>query len=414
MSIDERLAAAGLPALPRAAWLEVDEEALAGNLRAIRDLVGPRVAINAVVKADAYGHGLVPVARVFEASGADRLCVASLDEATELRQGGLRLPILILFAIPPGDAALAAREGFEIVAAEAETAAATLQSWSRTREGQAPLSVHLEVETGLSRAGVMPPAAAELAGRIVATPGARLAGLWTHLASPESAAATQMQLNAFDAASDALTAAGIPLPPRHVAASGGIFTGRAGYLEGVRPGLCLYGLLPEDLPIGDAQRDAAQRLRPAMAVKCRALRIERLAAGTPVGYGGRWVAPRDSIVATLPIGYGDGFVRAYSPGAMALVRGTRVALVGTVAMDAVMADVSDVPGIALSDEFTLMGGSHEGQIVTNELARLRTTIPWEVVTNMAYRLPRVYHRDSVLLGLRTLGGEARTVTMEQR
>ena len=413
MTIDERLVAAGLPALPRGAWLEIDEDALAGNLWVIRELVGVDVEVNAVVKADAYGHGLIPAGRVFEGAGADRLCVASLDEAMTLRDAGLKLPILILFAIPPAEVALAAASNFEIVAAEESSAILTLDAWARLRTGDAQLAIHVEVETGLSRAGLMPGRVAGLAARIAATPGAHLAGLWSHLATPESAEATAAQVGAFQGASDALANSGFPAPSRHLAATGGIFTGRAPSFDGVRPGLCLYGLLPDDLPIGGAQREAAGRLRPAMAVKCRPLRIERVAAGTAVGYGGRWVAARESLIATLPIGYGDGFVRAYSPGASALVRGTRVALVGTVAMDAVMADVSDVPDARLDDEFVLIGDQNGAQIVTGELARARTTIPWEVVTNMAYRLPRVYYRDSVLLGLRTLGGEARTVTMEQ-
>ena len=414
MTIDERLAAAGLPALPRGAWLEIDEGALASNLRAVRALVGANVEVSAVVKADAYGHGLIPAARVFEVAGADRLCVASLDEAVTLRDAGLQLPILILFAIPPAEAALAARSNFEIVASEASSTIATLEVWARQRTGGGQLAIHLEVETGLSRAGLIPDRVADMAARIGATPGARLAGLWSHLATPESTEATAAQVGAFRRASDALANSGLTVPPRHIAATGGIFTGRAPVFDAVRPGLCLYGLLPADLPIGDTQREAAGRLRPAMAVKCRPLRIERLAAGTAVGYGGRWVAARESLIATLPIGYGDGFVRAYTPGATALVRGPRVALVGTVAMDAVMADVSDVPDAGLDDEFVLLGDQSGARIVTDELARARTTIPWEVVTNMAHRLPRVYYRDSVLLGLRTMSGETRTVTMEQQ
>ena len=144
-----------------------------------------------------------------------------------------------------------------------------------------------------------------------------------------------------------------------------------------------------------------------MAMKCRALRLQRVPAGTRVSYGGRWTADRESLIATLPVGYGDGFVRAYSPGAEVLVRGVRAPFVGTVAMDAVMADVTDVPGVVIDDEFVIIGEQNGARIVTNELARGRTTIPWEVVTNMAYRVPRVYHADSVLLGLRTLDGEAR-------
>jgi alanine racemase len=144
------------------------------------------------------------------------------------------------------------------------------------------------------------------------------------------------------------------------------------------------------------------------------LRVETVAAGTRVGYGGTWIAPRESVIATLPVGYGDGWARAYSPGAQALVRGARVPLVGTVAMDAVMVDVTDIPGVGVNDEFVLIGRQGREFIGVAELARLRNTIPWEVVTSMSFRLPRVYHAASVLMGLRTLAGEmmARTEAVE--
>jgi len=144
-----------------------------------------------------------------------------------------------------------------------------------------------------------------------------------------------------------------------------------------------------------------------MELKCMPLRVETFPRGTPVGYGGTWIAPRESVIATLPVGYGDGWARAYSPGAEALVKGRRVPLVGTVAMDAVMADVTEIEGVGLGDEFVLLGRQGSESITADELARLRNTIPWEVVTSMSFRLPRVYHADSVLMGIRTLGGEMR-------
>jgi alanine racemase len=407
-SIDDRLARAGLPPLPRLVWAEVDEEALAGNVAAVRELIGPGVELSAVVKADAYGHGLVPVGRVFEGAGANRLCVAGIDEATALRAGGISLPILILFPIPAAEVARAAAEHFEIVASDASTTAATLAAW---RESMQPagreLSIHLEVETGLARGGFKPHAVADDARRITATPGVRLAGLWSHLARSEDPAATDAQVAAFEAASDAIRDAGLALPARHMCATGGLFAGRAPLYDGVRIGLGLYGLMPDEFPVGASQKSAVAKLRPAMAVKCRALRVETFAAGTPVSYGGLWTAQRESRIATLPIGYGDGWVRSYSPLAGALVRGVKAPLVGSIAMDAVMADVTDVGDVGLDDEFVLIGAQDGSEIVTNELARVRTTIPWEVVSSMAYRLPRVYHADSVLKGLRTLTGEAR-------
>jgi alanine racemase len=406
-TIDQRLAAAGLPPLPRRVWLEIDEEALASNLGVIRDLVGPAVTINAVVKADAYGHGLLPVARVFEKAGADRLCVASIDEALAVRGAGVNLPILILFPIPPAEAARAAQARFEVVAAEESSTLALLGAWSSQRASDAQLPVHLEVETGLGRGGLAPDAVAGLARRIVDPQQAQLAGLWTHLARSDNEAASAAQVAAFERATEAIRNAGLAVPKRHMSATGGVFGASAPIYDGVRVGLALYGLLPTDFPIAEQARAAAARLRPVMALKCRALRIERVAAGTAVSYGGLWVAQRESLIATLPVGYGDGLARAYSPGAQATVGGTKVSLVGSVAMDAVMADVTDVPRVSLEDEFILLGIQDGIGIVTSELARVRNTIPWEVVTSMAHRLPRVYHAGSVLLGLRTMAGESR-------
>lgn len=403
MSIDNRLVAAGLPPLPRGCWLEIDLDALAGNLAVIGGLAGTGVEINAVVKADAYGHGIEAAARTFAAAGAARLCVASLDEALHLRAVGVAAPLLVLFGVPPSRVAEAVAANIELVAADEETTRATLDEW-RIAGGDG-LTLHLEVETGLSRAGLPPERVVGLAKRIVGTRGARLAGLWSHVATPESADATAAQVDAFDRATAALAAAGLAMPARHLAATGALFSGRAPAFEGVRPGLCLYGIVPDELPLSDAGRAVAARLRPAMALKCRALRIEQLPSGTSVGYGGTWTAPRASRIATLPVGYGDGWYRSSAPAAEAIVRGWRVPLVGTVAMDAVMADVTDVPEVDLDDEFVLLGQQGEEQITAGELARHRRTIAWEVITAMSQRLPRVYHAGSEPIGVRTLAGE---------
>jgi alanine racemase len=231
--------------------------------------------------------------------------------------------------------------------------------------------------------------------------------MWSHLASPEDADATAAAVTAFERATSLLSDAGIPVPSRHLAATGGLFTERAPILDGVRLGLALYGVTPLDLPMPPRARAFADRLRPAMALKARPLRIERFSAGTPVGYSGAWRTPRESVIATLPVGYGDALPRSTWPGAEALVRSQRVPLVGNVAMDAVMADVTDVAGIQMEDEFVLLGEQGRQKIDVYELARARNTIPWEVLTCMSHRIPRVYHARSVLMGLRTLSGESR-------
>ena len=400
MKIDDRLAAAGLPALPRGVWLEIDVDALANNVAVVREIVGPSADVNAVVKADAYGHGLRAVGLAFESAGADRLCVASLDEALALRDAGARIPILVLFSIPPEEVARASREGIEITVSDMPNLGP-----------DDDLVVHVEVETGLTRAGIMPEAVPALIERLYGAPRVRVAGLWTHLASPDDEIATRGQIAEFERAESLMRSAGLSMPPRHVAATGGLFTGRAPTYEGVRIGLGLYGLMPLDLPIPEELRGFAGRLQPAMQLKCRALRIERFPPGVAVSYGGRWRTERESVIATLPVGYADAIPRP-APWGEALVRGRRVPLVGTVAMDAVMADVTDVmaEGMHPDDEFVLLGSQGNEQIRAEELARIRNTIPWEVATSMSYRIPRVYHAGSVLVGLRTLNAETRVAS----
>ena len=247
-SIDARLAAAGLPALPRDVWLEIDEGALTGNVAAVRELIGPDVAINAVVKADAYGHGLIPVARAFERAGADRLCVASLDEALALRGAGLRLPILVLFPIPVGQVLRAAQQAIEIVGGGLETISATLESWRTVARPGAILRVHLEIETGLSRGGVKATDAVRAAQLISAARQVELAGIWTHLATPDDEPTTRGQASAFESAVDALRGEGIATPARHISATGGLFSGWTPVYEAVRLGLSLYGIIPSCYP----------------------------------------------------------------------------------------------------------------------------------------------------------------------
>lgn len=407
-SIESRLAAAGLPPLPRLAWLEVDTDALAANLRLVRAIVAPSARLAAVVKADGYGHGIEIAARTFSAAGADLLCVATLDEALRLRAGGVRAPVALLFAVPPEQVVDAIAAGVEVIASEMGHLKETLAVWrAKGRDAAAgPLSLHLEVETGLMRAGIAPERAGEAAWLVRETPGAKLAGIWSHLASSHDEVASAAQVRRFEAATASVQAAGIAVPPRHLAATGALFAGTAPHYEMARPGLVLYGELPEHLPVSETATPTARALRPALTLKARPLRIEAVPANTPVGYGGLWRAQRPSVVATLPVGYGDGWDRAYGARASALVRGRRVPLVGSVAMDAVAADVTDVPGVGLADEFVLLGAQQAERVGAAELARLRNTISWEVLSSMAQRVTRVYHAEAGLLGVRTLVGEA--------
>jgi len=403
MSIDDRLRAAGLPTLPRPVWLEIDLDALANNVGVIREMVGPHVGISAVVKADGYGHGATQVALAFESAGVERLCVASLDEALALRQAGVEASILVLFPIPLDGLADAGAASIQVSASDPASIRPMIERARDLPADHLPW-VEVEVETGLSRGGVKVddvPAVLESL-RASRCP---VGDLWTHVAAPEDVEATARQVSEFERAiALERVAGGGFVPACHMAATGGLFTGRVPAYQGVRIGLGMYGLLPADLPIPEELLLFAARLRPAMSLKCLPLRIERFPAGTRVSYGGRWTAARESVIATLPAGYADAIPRP-APWGEALVRGQRVPLVGTVAMDAVMADVTDVPGVSQDDEFVLLGSQAGQEISTGDLARARTTIPWEVATGMSYRIPRVYHADSVLMGLRTLISE---------
>ena len=375
------------------------------NLATLRRLAGEGVPVHPVVKADAYGHGAIPVTRALEAAGADGFCVATLDEALALRAAGIRAPILVLYPIPEALVSAARRDGIAVTVGDAALLDSLLAATSADAGGPA-LDVHLEVETGLGRGGFLGEAAVAAVRALGAAPGIRLAGAWTHLQAPEDADRSAAQLRAFERSIASLRAAGVEIPRRHLAATGGLLLGDAVGLEGVRPGLAIYGLVPDEL-LGDAPRtpvEGAALLRPALSLRVRPVRVADLPVGTGISYGPTFTTSRPSRIATLPLGYGDGWPRSLSNRASVLVRGGRVPLVGNVAMDAVMTDVTDVPGepVTVRDEFVLIGRQGSSEIPAAEVAAARGTNSWEVVTALAARLPRVYHSASVPQELRTL------------
>ena len=355
-----------------------------------------------VVKADAYGHGAVPVARALVAAGADGLCVATADEALELRAAGVRGPILVLYPVPTAMARELARRRVAVTVGDVGLLAELPGALAQRPAGAPRLGVHLEIETGLGRGGFRDVDLGSAARLVATSPGLRLDGLWTHLQAPEDAERTARQVERFEAATAGLRHARRPLPMRHVAPSGALLLGNVAALDGVRPGLSTYGLVPNALLARDIP--AARRLRPVMSLHARPIRVVDLPAGWGISYGPSFVTQRTSRIATHPLGYGDGWPRAQSNQAEALGRGRREPLVGTVAMDAVMADVTDVPGepVGVADEFVLLGSQGDASITAAELAQRRSTISYEVVTAMAARLPRVYHAPSGTQGIRTL------------
>lgn len=405
------------PPLPKTAWLEIDLDAVIHNARLLAGLLPAGVRLEPVLKADAYGHGAVPVARALVEDGARSFSVATYDEALELRQAGVDVPILIVFPIPPELAPDARRHRFSITVGDQVLLERTLAALRGAQvadplaagaSGDSRLAIHLEVETGLGRGGVEPAVAPAAAATIQASPEARMAGLWSHLQSAGDADLTARQDRLFGIAAGFLEGARVTLPVRHLGASGAVLAASAPPYDAVRVGLSLYGLIPDGLAVAPSVRAAAAALRPVMALRARPIRVAWLEEGTGVSYGPSFITSRPSLIATLPLGYADGYPRSLSNRAQVLVRGVRVPQVGTVAMDAVMVDVTDVPGpeVSVDDEFTLLGEQGGERIGAGEVARWGNTISHEIVAAMSGRLPRVYYAAAKVVGLRTIACDA--------
>jgi alanine racemase len=402
---------APLPPLPRSAWLAIDLDALVSNYRLLAGCLPPGIRLEAVVKGDAYGHGAVPVARALEAAGVQSMSVATFDEGLELRQAGISVPILVLFPCPPELAADALRLGLSLTAGDRTLLERTLAVLRRLPPAAAGdtgrLPIHVEVETGLGRGGFQANEIPAAVAAIEAEPRACLAGLWSHLQDAGDAARTAAQAARFGIASSLLDQIECALPGRHLAASGGLLAASAPSYDVVRIGLALYGIVPDGLAVDERHRVAAAGLQPIMALRAQPVRVAWLEAGTGVSYGPSFVTQRDSLVATIPVGYADGYPRSLSNRAQALVRGKRVPVIGTVAMDAVMVDVTDVPDppVSVDDEFTLLGQQGADAIEALEVARWGNTISYEVVTAMSSRLARVYYAAAKAVEQRTIATE---------
>ncbi|HET6381727.1 MAG TPA: alanine racemase [candidate division Zixibacteria bacterium] len=364
------------------AWVEIDHAALRHNLARLRQLAGPERQVIAVVKANAYGHGAVPVARTLLDAGAERLAVATLDEALELREAGIAAPILVLWALDEPQAGPAIAAGLEPIVYEPR--GMRLVEDAAAAAGRRA-SVHLKVDSGLGRQGAEPELAIELAARIARSPHLHLAGTFSHLAVPgEDDAYTEVQLLRLARVLDAMRSAGIDPGLVHVSATGGILARAGTFADAIRPGLGLYGMVP-------SWTDAAEHgLRPVLSLRALPLRIFDLAAGEPIGYGLRFRAQRATRIATLGIGYGDGWPRAHANNGRVLVRGSYAPIVGAVSMDGITVDVGQIDDVTYDDEFVLIGEQNGARITAEEVAAERRTINYEVTTALRDRLPRIH------------------------
>jgi alanine racemase len=388
--IDDSLQGAGLPPLERSAWVEVDTDVLITNARALRSLARP-AALGAVVKADGYGHGIEMAARCAVAGGAEWLCVADSAEAARLRRDGYEGRIFVLYPVPPAMLTSLANLGVDVTVGSIDEAR-TIDKYMTAADPI--LSVHLEIDTGMTRGGVAPHDAVAAASAIVAAPSATLAGVWTHLAAPEDPTTTGEQFARFDSVLTQVAAAGIDPGAIHAAASGELLAGSTEGHALVRPGLALYGIHP------GAGDPLPQDVAPALAVKAHPVRVVEVPAGTAVGYAGTWTTGRVSTIATLPIGYADGWSRSSSPGTSVLVGGARAPVVGRVSSDSLTVDVTGIAEVGPDSEFILLGSEGSDEITADAVAEVRRTISWEVLQQLGARLARVYTSGPVPVALR--------------
>jgi alanine racemase len=363
----------------RRVWAEIDLDALTSNLRRVRELAGPAKGVMAIVKANAYGHGAVPIAWHLAAQGVSALGVGDSEEAMELRRAGISIPILILGAIIPGELADVVDHDIAVTVHSAERVRRLAREGRRAGR---PVSVHLKVDTGMGRLGCTPAIAVEIAQLVRDTEFLRLDGLCTHFSSAGDATFTALQMQRFDEVAAAIERASIPLPARHAAASSAILHRVGQGLDLVRPGLMLYGLAPTPA--------LAEGLTPILSLKTQVIFLKDFEAGTPLGYEGTHVTARRTRVATLPVGYNDGYPWRLSGRGEVLVRGHRAPVVGRVSMDYLMVDVGRIPGVSVGDEVVLVGSSGDERVTVAELAERAGTIPHEILTRLGKRVVRTF------------------------
>ncbi len=371
----------------RSTAAEIDLDALLHNLDETRRLC-PRARLLAVVKANAYGHGAAPIAAALEKAGVDFFGVSLVEEGVELRQAGILGEVLVLGTAYSDYEELVANDLVPVIFTEEHLSRLQAAAACRGRKVRA----HLKVDTGMGRLGLLPDELGAFLLALRAAPSIVLDGLMSHLANAEVVdhPMNRLQIARFKEAMAALRSAGHPVRWRHLANSAGAMgldeTKDGLELNLVRPGLMLYGQYPSE------RLRSAASLQPVLSWKTSIAHLKRLGPGLQVSYNGTWTTPRESLIATLPVGYADGFSRRHSNCGQVLVRGRRAPVVGTVCMDMCLIDVTEIPGVSLHDEVVLLGRQGDAFLGAHELAETCGTISYEVLCGVGARVPRVVVR----------------------
>jgi alanine racemase len=363
----------------RPTWVEVNLNNLAFNFRQIRKTVPRATKVMVCVKADAYGHGLVPVSRTLVDCGVDYLGVASIDEAIRLRDAGIRVPILVLGVVLKEDIAPLFAYDITPTVCSLDIARALNRRALRTKSA---ISVHIKVDTGMGRVGVLGEQAPDFIHAVSRLRGIRIEGLFTHLACTDTDKKfTGRQIAIFNGLQARLAASGVRIPLIHAANSLGTINYPESHFTMVRPGLAVYGLYP--------QYPLAVSLKPVLSLKTRVVYCKDVPKGFSVSYGRTYVTKRRTTIVTLPIGYGDGYPRNLSNKAPVVINGSRFSIAGRVCMDQIMVDVGDY-NVRVGDQAVLIGAQGKKVITTEELAALSDTISYEIVCGLGSRVPRIY------------------------
>jgi len=369
--------------IPRSTRAVVDLDAVAHNVSEIRRKIGKKVDLMAVVKADGYGHGAVEVSRTALASGADCLGVAVPEEGWLLREAGIDVPILVVGLIQP-------EEAFKVAEARLEQAVASIELLkalnSEAARARTSINIHVKIDTGMGRIGVKPEDALEFIQKVKTFKNVSLQGVFSHFSSSDESekSFSLLQLERFERALRELSIAGIEVPKIHMANSAAILDLPDSYYNMVRPGLMIYGLYPS----GEVSRSI--ELEPAMTFKTLVSAVKIVPPGTFISYGRTFTAKRRTLVATLPVGYADGYNRLLSNRGEVLLKGKRVPVIGTVCMDMCMVDATELNDVGEGDEAILFGRG----LPVEEVAAKIGTINYEVVCAVSKRVPRIYTHEN--------------------
>jgi len=396
-----------LPALLPQTKVIVDLGAVAHNIRALKGLLSRETKFMAVVKADAYGHGAVQIARTVLENGADWLAVARISEALELREAGIDVPILLFGDVLPDQVPYLAAHDIRVTLTCLETARVIAAA---AKENTPPLKVHIKVDTGMGRLGILhdqfatpdqfvkpdnnlasPLQCSQEILAIHALKGIEIDGIYTHLANADARdkAHTQRQISRFERLVKELAQKGLTPPMIHAANSAALIDMPQAHFNMVRPGIAIYGLWPS----GETDHTRI-RLKPAMSIRSKIIHLKKVSKGFKISYGSTHVTQIPTCIATIPIGYADGYNRQLSDQGEMIVRGSRARITGRVCMDFTMIDVGHIPGCRLGDEVVVMGSQENETISADDIARTIDTINYEITSSLTKRMPICYHPEN--------------------